>query len=265
MPRAKRTEEPEDGVLDQEQETEDNSASEAELEVAARIAKRMGHVTQEEWVASGRKPEKWVEPLKWLEDTPQVIKRLQEQRDRAASAAAEAIEEDRRQRRAELEQRLRAEEDPEERVKVARDYANVSGPHPETQAWMRDNPWFDTDPQARAVAAQVVNDMASQGRSIREQLQGATEAVRRRFPEHFGDEAPVSDRAPVRATQLEPRARPAAQPGTRAPIQAANRKKGFSDLPYRVRQDFEATLAKYLKTDAQREKYAAKYWEEQDA
>lgn len=269
MPRAKRAEveAPEEETLDQVSEPTDNGPSEAELQVARAVAKKMGWTDQEDWVAAGRKPEKWVDAPDYLEETPQVIKRLQEQRDRAAAAAAEAIEEDRRQRRAELEQKLREAEDPEDRVKVARDLAQVSGPPPETQAWMRENTWFESDPHARAIAVQVVNDLASQGKGIRDQLNAATEAVRKRFPEHFGDVAPTRPNGAeteVRASQMEQRARPAAQPGSRAPVQQSSKEKGFSDLPFRVRQEFEARLGKYLKTPEQREKYAKAYWRDQE-
>src|SRR5580704_3545528 len=69
------------------------SEGELELEVARKVAKRLGWTPQEEWK---RDPAKWRDAPEFLEETPRHIESLRDQNKRMGQAAEAAIEEARR-------------------------------------------------------------------------------------------------------------------------------------------------------------------------
>lgn len=255
-PRAKAAEQAETNddvdATSEDVELRSGEIGEAELELSRSVAKRMGWATKEEWIERKRDPAKWRDGPDFLENTPKVIDRLQETADRSAKAAAAVLEDERRRLSENAERRVREAEDPEERVKAARDLATHSGEPAETVAWKARNAWFGTDPLARSLAESAAAQAAASRATIPEQLAEAEAAVRKRFPEYFttGTEARLSD---VR------RAPPAVQSGTRA-ASSAPREKGFADLPRAAREAFDKNFRK-LKLDPER--YAKSYWRDE--
>lgn len=87
------------------------------------------------------------------------------------------------------------------------------------EQFQKDNPWFGTDPIAKAVAIQTAQIYADDGKTPAEQLEAAKKAVLQRFPEY----APEKPKAPDVA-------KPA---GGAAP---ARKGKSFHDLPADAQQ-----------------------------
>lgn len=244
---------PEKDDVDEQNEAVEASQeiSDAELELSRKVARRLGWVPKEEWK---RNPSKWTDAPDYLEERPRVFDRLKGEAERTARAAADAIEEDRRRHREEAERKVREAQDPDERVKAARDLAQHTRPHPDAEAWVSRNPWFNSDPNARDLAAAIVNRGAARGLPIAEQLKAAEEEVRQRFPEHF-------DAEPRREVRLsEVRRAPQVQSGSRA-SQSQPKEKGFAELPRAAKDAFEQHFRK-LKLDPER--YAKKYWHDQE-
>src|SRR6185503_9815669 len=238
---------------------------EGELELARSVAKRMGWTPQEEWK---RDPARWVDAPAFLENTPRELESLKERNRRTAQAAADAIEDQRRIAREEALREIREAEraGETERADAAQQRLKATEVPPAVDQWVRANPWFNTDPVARA-AAQAVS-MRMSNAPVTEQLRAAEEEVRRRFPEHF-DEVEARE-PPTRETRLSDsrRVAPAVQAGTRNGSMQQTREKGFSDIPagdqasYRryFQKRFESTGLKPAEAEA---KYAASYWRNQ--
>lgn len=239
-------------------------ASEGELEIARKVAKRLGWTPKEEWT---RDPDKWRDADEFLDNTPREIDSLRERLRRAGQAAEDAIEEGRRRARAEAEAELRGavrEGDEDRAVAAADRVAKSAGPHPETVAWMSRNAWFETDPGARALAASEVERVAKSGGTIRDQLDAAEKLVRQRFPEHFGEV-----RTPERETRLSERKAPPAVTGGSRATTTAPKEKGWSDLPREARDQatkhFIRQYQGYGLTEAQAQaRYAKAYWRDQE-
>ena len=264
MARAKRpdpiVEDEDDEHLDQTGETDTLTGPipEGELAVARSVASKMGWTPQEDWK---RDPSKWVDAPEFLENTPKVLADLKESRDRAARAAAEAIEDERRRILEEATRTIREADDPEVRARAAERLAQNAGPPPETQAWIARNPWFYTDPDAQVLVVATVNRLAASGASIPDQLEEAEKKVRQRFPEYFasGTEQRLSD---VRRSAPNP---PKVQDGSRAAANGAPKEKGFADIPRADRDVFRNNLLKHFMANGQTQeqaegRYARSYW-----
>lgn len=277
MPRAKRQVVEDEPVVDEPQEdaTVTGLVAEGIPEPAAEaLAKRMGWLPKEEW---SRDPEDWAPASQFLEKTATQVedlrarnRKLQEEKERAARAAADAIEDERRRVREEALRTVRTADDPEERVRAATKLAENSGPPPETLAWMARNTWFDSDPDAQAMAVAAVNRMAARGASIPDQLAEAELAVRKRFPEHF---ATVTDQRPAeqrlsdvrRAAPIPPQVQQGSRAGTSQP-----RERGFGDIPAADRQAFRTNLLRHFMANGQTQeqaeaRYARSYWRDPPA
>lgn len=265
MPRGKPAQVAEGDAIDETAETATLTGPVAEshdpVELLRRVAKQLGHKPKEEW---DRDPESWVDEFAFLEQTPKQVedlrtrnRELQERSERSARAAAEAIEEDRRRTREQAQKVIRESDDPDERVRAAKE---LEGPPPETRAWIAKNPWFDTDPDAKALAVSAVIRAEQRGANIPDALAAGEDAVKKRFPEYFatGTEQRLSD---VRRAAPNP---PAVQPGTRA-VTTQTKEKGFADIPAADRQAFRSNLLKHYtsrgvsQTDAEA-RYARSYW-----
>lgn len=268
MARAKRQEEPQEPTVDpqDEQATLTGPVAEGIPEpVAEALAKRMGWKPREEWT---RDPEDWTPASKFLEGTASQVedlrarnRKLLEEKERAAQATADMLEQERARIREEALRTIRTADDPEERTRAAQKLAENSGPPPETRAWLARNPWFDTDPDAQALAASTINRLAARGVSIPDQLEQAESAVKKRFPEYFAaqTEMRLSD---VRRQAPSP---PQVQQGTRATNNGPPREKGFSDIPTADRQAFREHLLRKFMTNGQTQeqaeaRYARSYW-----
>jgi hypothetical protein len=255
-------------AIDTETETEQHSrsglVSEAEIEVARSVAKRMGWTPKEEWK---RDPAKWRDAPEFLENTPNEIQSLKERQRRSAQAVESAMEETRRQARIDAQREIREAADAGEAdraVAAAERLASNSGPPAQTVAWLAENPWFETDPEAQALATAVINRSFAMKMTTSEQLKTAEEAVRKRFPEHFPQ---PRAREEERETRLsETRRPPAVQEGNRS-VNTAPKVKTFADIPAADRNMYETKFRRVyetkLKPDEAKAKYAAAYWRNQ--
>lgn len=271
-PRAKRPLPVEDDPIDENAETATltGSVAEGEEPITLRVAKQLGWKPKEEW-PEGRDPEGWVDYEAFLENTPKQVedlrarnRELTERSERSARAAAEVIEEDRRKSREEAQRVIRESDNPDERARAAERLAQNAGPPPETRAWLAKNPWFETDPDAQALATATVNRLAGRGATVADQLSEAEATVKKRFPEYFanGTEQRLSD---VRRQAPNP---PQVQPGTRA-MTTQTKDKGFAEIPAGDRQAFRTHLLKHFtarglsQPDAEK-RYAQSYWREHE-
>jgi hypothetical protein len=261
MPRAKRenpaVEDDADEHLDEQQDaaTLSGAIPEGELALARSVAKRLGWKPIEEWT---RDPDKFVDAPEFLEQTPRILADLKERGERTAQAAAIAIEDARRQRVEEATRVIETSDDPAARKEAA---AKLAGPPPQTVAWMAKNPWFDTDPDAKALAISAVTRAEQNGANIPDALAAGEEAVRKRFPEYFstGTEQRLSDVR--RAAPLAPQV----QQGSRAPSNQGPKEKGFADIPRSDREAFRTNLLKHFMAHGQTQeqseaRYARSYW-----
>lgn len=262
MPRAKRidpvSEDEPDEQLDQAQETDTLTGAipEGVREVLRPIVSKMGWAPKEEWK---RDPAEWRDELQFLEQTPEVIAKLKESGDRQARAAAAAIEEERARKAEEAQRIIRESDDPDKREAAAKE---LRGPPPQTVAWMARNPWFDTDPDAKALAVSAVMRAEQGGADIPTALAAGEEAVRKRFPEYFsaGTEQRLSD---VRRQAPTP---PQVQEGSRA-TPSQPKERGWAEIPRADREAFERHLLKaYVSRGKTKEQaqamYADGYWKE---
>ncbi len=224
------------------------------------VAKRAGWTPKEEWT---RDPVKWTDAATYLENTPKEVKTLKERLSRTAQAAADAIEDQRRQARidAQAEVRKAAEDkDPEAAVAAADKLAQASGPDPQTVAWIGKNSWFEDDEDARTMAIRETNRLAATGASIREQLEGAEAKVRKRFPEHFEEAPKPKEEVTLRESRVAP---PPVASGSRGGG-APSKEKGFADIPAGDRalyqKHFAPRFERTMKKEDAQAKYAASYW-----
>lgn len=112
----------------------------------------------------------------------------------------------------------------------------------------RNAEWWQVDPLATQMAINVSNIAAGQGKSPDEQLKLAEDAVRKRFPEYFGDAKPKS-KGPAEVAE---------QQGRTARTTSSNRQRGFNDLP----PEAKAVALKLEKQGVKKESYAEEYWKE---
>ena len=244
------------------------SPSDIDVSVAESLAKRMGWRPKDEWT---RDPAKWRDAVAYLGEVPNEINALKERNaalkernQRTAQAADAVIEQERARARQEAQEAIRAAaeaQDPDAAARAAERLASVSGPPPQTVAWLGRNGWFNSDMDAQALATAAINRAAQAGKSIDEQLEAGEEAVKRRFPEHFGG-SNAADRGEVRLS--EAKAAPHVQSGARA-APVASREKGFGDIPSGDRAIYTRVFAKRyegmgLKPAEAQAKYAASYW-----
>lgn len=101
------------------------------------------------------------------------------------------------------------------------------------EEWERENPWINTDPDLKAYAFGICQDMAAKGVKPKDQLIEAAKKVRQAFPHKF-----ENDR----------RKAPAAVEGQTPPRKAG---KGRSDLPPEARQTMDRWVKQGLITEAQ--------------
>lgn len=275
---------PEPEPLDEQQEvvqpvkTGKVVEDDAELELSSRVAKRMGWMSKEEWVAAGRNPDRHVDPMKYLEDTPKHLENARERMKRLGQVAEEQIAIERRealaQARKEHEAAVRAG-DVEAADKAVDKIAKTSGPPPQTVAWMARNSWFNTDPDAQAIAVNAIRRAEQNGATIEDALQAGEAAARRRFPEHFDDVQPVNrqpearpePRREARLSDVRP-APPVLAEGSRG--SGANtrpKEKGWADIPSAGRSQMEQFVKRGMRrglTETQaRNELAARYWSTQ--
>jgi hypothetical protein len=256
-----------DSLSEPEQVTRQGLVSEGELDLSRQVARRLGWVPQEEWK---RDPSKWTDAPEFLDNTPAEITSLKERLRRSGQVAEEIAENARREAKAQAEAELREAArtgDEEKAVQAADKVARNSGPHPQTQAWLGRNPWFNEDPEAQAVAVAAITRATKAGESIEAQLQAGEAAVRRRYPEHFGAASPSETRqTETRLSDIRPAA-PAVTGGSRGTgLRTPTKEKGWMDIPQTERsqmQRFVTSAMRKGQTEAQATSFlATAYWRE---
>jgi len=118
-----------------------------------------------------------------------------------------------------------------------------TGSDPQVDKFVRDHPWFNTDPVAKALAAATAEQVAQRNGTVAEQLEAARQAVHKRFPEY----APT----PVKAAPS------VSAPGART-ADMGGRKKGFNDMPAEAQQACRAMVAKKYTTQ---DEYVSNYFD----
>lgn len=253
-------------IVDEASQVEHRSGQVAQGdEFISALARKAGWTPKEEWK---RDPARWVDERTYLEHLPDELDLLKERNRRTAQAAADLAEETRRVEREKAEAAVRAAAeagDPDQAQSAARQLAKVSGPPPQTVAWMGQNTWFNDDPDAQMMAVAEINRLALAGASIDDQLSGATAKVRKRFPEHFGQAERMREPEREEVRLSERRAPPAVAAGTRGGS-SVQRERGFADVPPGDRAAYAKYFAKNyesmgLKPEEAQARYARKYWE----
>lgn len=255
---------PLDEASPQEQSLRTGQVSQGDDDFVAALARRAGHLPKEEWK---RDPNKWVDAKTYLERLPDELDSLKERNRRTAQAAADAIEDQRRQARIDAQAEIRAAaeaQDPERAETAAKRLAQVSGPPPQTVTWMGRNAWFNEDPDAQLLAVNEINRIAASGGSIEDQLEAAEAKVRRRFPEHFGQAERPEPEGEVKLSERRVSQPPAVQGGQRGG-EIRTKEKGFADIPPGDRALYAKHFSRRfessgLKPDEAQAKYARSYW-----
>lgn len=115
----------------------------------------------------------------------------------------------------------------------------------EVTEWARENPWFNTDPEMRALAVVVAGRVADTGGDVKAQIAAAEAEVKRRYPERFAE--PKPPRQTVETGGQPPRPRTA---------------KGVSQLPREAREAFNQFVKVGVYKESDLPRYAKEYWEQ---
>lgn len=200
-----------------------------------RYAKRFGWKPPEEFDGD---PAKCQDAETYLERAADEDARLKEQlresRERlrrqgqvAADLADQAALRAREELAAEI--RRKAEAGDTQGVSEATQRLIQATPDGRVEAWVTKNPWFRTDPKAEMVARATAEEAKRMGASTEAQLEAAEAEVRKRFPEHFGqDDHRTNGSGEVR---LSDRRAPLVEGGTRAAAPIRSRVKTWNDIP----------------------------------
>lgn len=244
---------PEGEALEPELETPQDDTPEP----IAKLASDLGWTPKDQWQGD---PEKWKPAEQFIRDgreiqhtTARELRSVREQMERLGGVTETIIQDRVATARANWEREFdQAVEDGdtararELRAKEPTAPAKATGPDPTVQRWVADNPWFETHPRAKAVAAEISDKLARQGFDVPTQLKEAEAEVKLRYPDLF--------KAPTKAP-------PATQTGQSRNPNPSNRVKGFTDMPQdsqRIALDFEKRLG------VPKEQTAKSYWAEQE-
>lgn len=184
-----------------------------------------------------------LDPLAFIETQPDRLRAAKEKAAKAsdtaqratktaASAITKAKAEIRRQVEAEIRTATEAG-DADAVLKATERLVEASAaPSGEVEDFKSRNSWFDKDDEATAFAVTLTNRLATQGLSVKDQLEEAEKAVKKRFPELFEEEPDKPARKP-----------PLVTPGqTNAPL--SFRKKGLADVPAQIRNAWTPRICK---------------------
>ena len=189
-----------DSELNTDNEVKTGEFSEAELEVAKKIARRSGWRDKDEFLGS---EDTWTDPVTFLTYTPEQRKKAREQVEAEKRLSKQMREEQRLLLEQEFDKRLREavfQGNADEAVRLRQQYAQQIDPNQDLiRDYIAERPWFNTDVAAQAIAAKATHE--NRHLPVSEQLRLADEAVAARFPEYFGgSQAPVTThqtRAPM--------------------------------------------------------------------
>lgn len=229
-----------------------------EAKVRQNIAKTMGWKAKEEWKGDDSK---WVDADAFLGKTGDTIKSLKDQFQRVVRTAEHMVAKNRAQaiRDAEAMVRQAAEVGDLDGVDAAaRNLSRVTAENADTggvadrDAFLRRNPWYESNPEAQGLAFGAAQRVANAGGTPQEQFEAAEQAVRKRMPELF--DAPAATTPAPRA----PKAPPTVQAGNRTP--GGSREPGVADLPPEARKAGEKFVRSGMVENLA--EYAKAYWAE---
>jgi hypothetical protein len=235
------------------------------------LAAQLGHTPREAWIASGKDPAKWRDPVDYIKHGQNdtlvkklaAIERSHEQLVRTTAATTKRLLDE---QAAEINARWQqAVEDGDHKAVRAAERemqaveAQRQAPDPMIADFQARNSWYGTDPDATDYAAAISQRLAAQGKSAIEQLEAAERGVRKRFPELFEQEEPQRQQRQAPAVH-QPQSRTAVPP---------KRGKTAADLPREVRQIGEemvrAAKQRFPNSKYSIEDYARTYFQETGA
>jgi hypothetical protein len=226
----------------------------------ARVAKKMGWSPKDKWKGD---PDKWVDAETFLDKTPGLIKNLQERVDRNNRATREIIERERAKAVKEAESKLkqaRESGDIEAALEAQEEFLEAKKPDPDVQSsqmrFKQENPWFQTNDEATAIAIAAAEIAVRQGKGAEEQFELAVKAVRKAMPELFEGDSDLDGSV----SKPEPRKVPSMQGGQRMASSVAPRERGWGDIPASARASVEKELISAGMCT--KEEYAKSYWKE---
>ncbi len=200
-------------------------------------------------------PEKWTDAKSFLENQKGLAQRArtaEEAAKRTIRMSEKLVKEAKEKAIRDAEAKIReatANGDAEGAVEAVRELqrATDTGPRDRFKA---ENPWFEVDEDATAIALAAAHVANQAGKSADEQLEAAKKAVKRAMPELFeGQDDPEPKRKPP----------PAVASGDRT-ASPSNRKKGLADVPASVRAQWTPKFLRLFETTP--EKMADAYWKE---
>lgn len=223
------------------------------------LAQEMGWTPKDKFKGD---PERWKDAKTFVRTTVDVnkslskdVRELRDTTERLLKTQSKLVDREVEKRVKEATQRFNqavADGDGEEAFRASEEIRQARAPveaeEPPAATWIKENPWYNTHREAKALAFGICADLADQGKTQREQLQEARKAVEKAFPELFQDK-----------TKPEPKPAPHVQGGQRS-TQAAPRKKGWNDLPPAVRASAERHFIN--KGKCSQADYAETYWQE---
>lgn len=221
---------------------------------ASEIAAQMGWRPKEEWQGD---PEAWKPAEKFILDGRDInqslsreLKSVREEVSRIGSTNAQILADKLAEKEAEWKARVAQateEGDTAAVFKLADERPAASTPanrvDPAVERWKAANPWFESHPRAKALAAKITVDLAAQGYDTETQLREAEAEVRERYPQLF--KPPAKDP-------------PATQTAASRNPNPSNRVKGFADMP----QDAQAAALEMERLNGvKKDDYAKYYWQ----
>lgn len=222
---------------------EAEEAAPAEPSAIEVLAQKVGWKPKDQWKGDTTN---WTPADEYLAHAVANTRDLKDQVKGAARMAETAINRERERHRKELNEALDRAVEADDKVaarKATKDLieleAEAKAPTAEAPTEVADfmarNPWFNSDPDAKALAVTRSEAVARAGGSVKEQLAAAETAVRRAMPELFPD-------AP------KPRTPPLTEGGTRtaAPKKAPT---SIANLPPEARKAAESFVRRGMLTE----------------
>lgn len=216
----------------QEQQEEVQQEAEEIPDPVEGIASELGWVPKEKFKG---KEEDWKPAADFIREGKNIqkglsrdLKEVRNQMETMARTSATILQDrltEERSRLAQQYQQAVDDGDPDKTWQISNRIRNVdsqlqqaqspNAPPSESVDWVARNPWFNTNPVARAVALQTAQIHADAGKGTAEQLHAAEEEVRRAYPNLFANGKPAPS---------------VSSPGSRS-AQLSTKAKTFADMP----------------------------------
>lgn len=200
----------------------------------------------------------WTDAAAFVKTKVSGVKRSQDTIDRTIKATKDLLEKQKntliKQHEAELK-RAREEGDTDaaleaqQAIHEARTTPDIAA---KQAVFVAENPWFEEDDDANAIAVAAAERIARKGGSIDEQFEAAKKAVKKAMPELFDDDLDTPQPKPTPKIPL-------VNGGQRSAV-SMPRAKGWNDVPAAVRGQVSDKFLKDMSLT--REEYAKSYWQE---